>query len=75
MNVNKQTTVKIICEVCGISHNNKGEGLCDRHMLEQDQNERETYKDRIAAKERFMEFSNEDKWDKVFDLLYAQDLL
>jgi hypothetical protein len=57
------------CHVCGVTHENKSWGLCDKHLQEKEQKKEddEYAESRILAS--FMEHSEEDRWEKVFDFM------
>lgn len=64
------------CSTCGDRHSNGAQGLCDTHLQEAYEREDEqralegiAQQDRQSRLEAFLSLPDEEKWEKLFDLM------
>jgi hypothetical protein len=57
------------CSVCGETHKNGGYGMCDKHLQEEECRGFLEQKETYDAWKEFMQRSEEDRWEVIFDYL------
>jgi hypothetical protein len=57
------------CDICGESHNNPQEGLCDEHRESEYNEQQKVLADKQTALEDFLALPDEQKWEIVFEHL------
>jgi hypothetical protein len=57
------------CSVCGKTHKNEGYGMCNKHLQEEECRKNEESRETYHAWKEFMERSEEDRWEIMFDYL------
>tara|TARA_R110000796_G_scaffold78510_3_gene175039 strand:- start:1476 stop:1682 length:207 start_codon:yes stop_codon:yes gene_type:complete len=57
------------CDICGESHNNRGEGLCDKHRESEYAKQQQILADKQTALEDFLSLPDEQKWEIMFEHL------
>jgi hypothetical protein len=63
------------CSVCGEPHKNTWRGLCDTHIEEEEIQQIADRNETADAYNQFMEKSEEDRWEVVFDYLRYNNVL
>ena len=60
------------CSVCGKSHQNTWQGLCDFHRDQIEAHLAEKHNQEADALNNFMDRSKEDRWEAVFTFMRSQ---
>ncbi len=55
------------CDICGDNHNNGGQGLCDEHMISEDQRIRDEWNHDADMFEEFLAKDDKDKWFELWE--------
>lgn len=59
------------CENCRQPHDNGATGFCDGCLAQDELDRLEYERDRRHAKDHFMNLSEDERWEMVFDALWA----
>ena len=60
------------CSVCGDPHDNRGDGLCDIHLAEEEQNQNEAAGVEADMLCNFLDRSEPNRWEIVFDFMRSK---
>jgi len=60
------------CSVCKEPHNNKHNGLCDKHIEQEEDEKRELHNAEADQFQYFMSMDDSEKWEKVFEFMRSQ---
>jgi hypothetical protein len=60
------------CSVCGKSHQNTWQGMCDYHLQEDELKKNDAHNQEADALNGFMALAIEDRWEAVFTFMRSR---